>query len=238
MALLDVADVVQAVATLMDDPGQTSIDIDYVLPFLNLKFNDVSMKLAMLGLQYGEEEACFTIPAGTENLSNFMLQGQPLASLMVPISIDWKEVGEADEEYTPVDSVRELDDLPTAAGGSATTGIAEYSWQGGTILITPPGSDVTGRVRFKSLSATEVDAVDNLIRGAGNVIAYFTTALIYAIRGNPLKVDMKAQGDEALDDFLAMSNMRDQTTFYQIQPTHKRRYGPVGIAMAPSIPTT
>ena len=218
MALLNVGDVVASVAALLDDPGQDDIDIDYVIPFLNLRWSNLIVNLAMLGLQYAEEVAIFQIPAGTVSLTKYMLAGQPLASLMEPVSIDWKPVGDDDTEYDPADAVREVDDFP-----QGIPGIEEYSFQGGTIVLSPSSIDVTARVRFKAMSTNLVDPTDNMIRGVGDIIAYRVAELICAIRGNQaLKVDMRTYGDTALDDFISMSVMRDQANLYTIPPTHRR----------------
>ena len=231
MALLNVGDVVQGVATLLDDPGQTDIDADYVIPFLNLRWANLIVNLVMLGLQYSDEVAVFDIPANTLSLTNYMLAGQPLASMMQPQSIDWKPVGAPDMQYTPADSKRVVDDFP-----DGTQGIQQYAFSGGTVFVSPSDIPVTARVRFKAMSTTLVDPEENMIRGVGDIIAFRTAELIYSIRGNQaLKVDMKTYGDTALDDFISMGVLRSQSTFYEIPPTH--RCGPArGISMAPSLP--
>jgi hypothetical protein len=217
MALLSVGDVVQGVATLMDDPSQSEIDQDYVIPFLNLRWANLIVNLAMLGLQYSEEVVVVTIPAGTVSLTNLMLPGGALASLMQPISIDWKLVGSDDITYDDADRVTELDDFP---GG--TIGIPQFSWQGGTILVVPSQQDVVARIRFNAMSTTLVDPNDGMIRGVGDILSFRTAELICAIRGNPLKVDMKTYGDDALNDFIAMNIMGSQSIVTTIPSTHRR----------------
>lgn len=218
MALLDVADVTQGVATLMDDPSQSEIDQDYVLPFLNLRWANLIVNLAMLGLQYAEEQAILSIPAGTTSLTNFMTAGQPLASLMSPVDMQWKLKGAPDEQYDDVDPVRELDDLPPSPT------IQQYAFKGGSIFITPSSVDTVLRVNYKAMSTRLVDPTDDMIRGVGDIIAFRTAELMLAVRGNPLKVDMKTYGDDALEDFCAMSVLRDQSNFNVIPPTHPRTY--------------
>lgn len=219
MALLITADIVQAVATLLDDPGQTNVDADYILPFMNLRKNNLIVNLAMLGLQYGEATAIFTLPAGTSDLSSFMISGQPLQSLMEPKTVEWKQVGEPDDQYEPVDCVNELDDEPQ--GGNA--GIDEYAWQGGTLTVTPSTVDVVLRVKYYSFSIDLADPDDQTIRGVGDVLAYRAAELIWPIRGNAaLGVKMQQEGDQALDDFLAMSTMKMQSQVYRLPATHQR----------------
>lgn len=222
MALLNVADVVQSVATLMDDPGQTEIDLDYCLPFINLRWSNIIVNLVMLGLQYSEEMMVVAIPAGTVSLTNLMLPGQPLASLMQPKSIEWKMVGADDTTYVDAKQVDELDDYPLG-----NQGIQEYSWQGGTILVVPSAVDVTARIRFKAMSTNLVDPTDNMIRGIPDIIGYRVAQILYSIRGNAaLAAVMKTEGDQALDDFCAMSVMNSQGTVTTVPPTHRRsRYG-------------
>lgn len=218
MALLDVGSVVASVAALLDDPSQSSIDQDYVIPFLNLRWANLVVNLAMLGLQFSEEEVIFLLPAGSLTLAPYMANGQPLASMMEPVSIDWKNVGADDTLYYPSEPVRELDDQP-----QGSQGVLQYSFKGGTVLLTPSSIDQTIRVRFKAMSTTLVDPTDNMIRGVGDIIAFRTAELIYAIRGNVnLQKTMQAYGDTALDDFITLGVLRDQANFYQIQPTHRR----------------
>lgn len=217
MALLNVGDVVQGVATLLDDPSQSEFDKDYVVPFLNLRWANLIVNLAALGLQYSEEMVIVEIPPGTVSLTNMMLPGGVLASLMEPIGIDWKLVGSDDTTYTPANAVSELDDYE-----QGSIGILEYSWQGGTILTVPSAQPITARIRFNAMSTTLVDPTDNMIRGVGDIIAFRTAELIYAVRGNPLKVDMKTYGDTALDDFISMSVMRSQTIATEVPATHRR----------------
>jgi hypothetical protein len=232
MALLNVGDVVASVAALLDDPGQTNIDQDYVIPFINLRWANLIVNLSMLGLQYSEETAIINLPAGATNLTQYMASGQPLASLMMPLGIDWKLQGDPDTEYEPADSVRELDDLPPDS-----TGIPQYAWQGGTVLISTSSVPVTIRIRFNAMSTTLVDPTDTMIRGVGDIIAYRAAELLAAVRGMPaLKADMRLYGDTALDDFITAGVLRSQSQFYQIPPTHRRnnRSG-VTVTLAPSI---
>jgi hypothetical protein len=218
MALLNVGDVVQSVATLMDDPSQSAFDKDYVIPFLNLRWANLIVNLAMLGLQYSEEMAVVTVPAGTVSLTNMMLSGGVLASLMSPIGIDWKLVGSDDSTYAHSNAVTELEDL-----AQGTVGLLQYSWQGGTILTTPSAQDVVMRIRFNAMSTTLVDPTDNMIRGVGDIISFRTAELIYGIRGNAVqKVDMKNFGDDALNDFIALSIMTSQAIRTSIPSTHRR----------------
>lgn len=213
MALLDVADVVTSVAALLDDPSGSEIDVDYVLPFLNLRWSNLVTNLVMLGLQYSEEVVILTIQPGTVTLSDAMQSGAPLASLMKPKSIDWKPVGTADTLYTPAAQKNELSDVDPSS-----TGVLEYSFQGGTIQVTPSAVAVVARIRFLAMSTSLVDPSDGMIRGVGDIIAYRTAEMIAAVRGGAtaLKQACKEWGDTALDDFLAMSTMAQQATYTRI----------------------
>lgn len=218
MPLLNVGDVVSGVAALLDDPSQTEIDKDYVIPFINLRWSNLIVNLAMLGLQYSEEMVVTDIPANTVSLSSLMLAGGVLQSLMEPIGIEWKLVGADDTTYAPAAQKLELDDFP-----QGTVGIQQYSWQGGTILTVPSAQPVTARIKFNAMSTTLVDPTDGMIRGVGDILAYRVAEVIYPIRGNaPMGAQCKAWGDAALDDFIAMSVMRSQTIAQSIPSTHRR----------------
>lgn len=231
MSLLNVGDVVQAVATLLDDPSQSEIDQDYVLPFLNLRWQNLVVNLVMLGLQYTEEQACIDLPAGTRTLTAYMGTGQPLASLMQPKHLQWKPQGADDTEFEDVQLVNELDDYPP---GQNT--LEQYAWQGGTIKLSRCDIAVTLRVDFQAMSVTLVDPTDNMVRGVTDIIAYRTAELIYVIRGNAnLVAAMQRYGDTALEDFCSMSVMRSsgQPTFFPA--AHRRGTSGVRVVLAPSI---
>ncbi len=223
MPCIVTGEVIQDVATLLDDPGQTSIDADYVLPFMNLRYKDIVRNMAMLGLQYTEEQAIFTVPAGTQTLSSFMLPGGPLESLMQPIpgdALDWKLPGQDDTNYDSADRVAELDDQP-----QGTQGLLQFSWQGGTIYVTPSSVDTVARVRFNSLSTSFVDPADGMVRGIEDIVAFYTAEIIFAIRGNPtMQANCKAWGEDAIDSFLAMSVMNTQGDFKRVPAVHPRRF--------------
>lgn len=219
MALMDVADVVQMVATLLDDPGQTTFDADYVVPFINVRWNNMAVNLAMLGLQYSEQVVVFDLPANTLTLAAYMATGQPLASMMQPKSLEWKLVGAPDTEYQPIGSVNELDDVPPGSEG-----IDEYSWQGGTCQLNPSSVAVTLRVRFMAMSTTLVDPTDQMVRGVGDVLSYRVAELIYSILGNDkLSAKMQQLGSDALEDFNTLSTMRLQSQPIYFPPVHRRR---------------
>ena len=219
---------VGSVAALLDDPGQSDIDIDYVLPFLNLRWSNIVVNMVMLGLQYSEEVAEITVPAGTATLSDFMATGEPLNSLMKPKSIDWKPVGAPDTQYVPSNQVNELDDVD-----GSSQGLIEYSWQGGTVQVTPSAIDVIARVRFLAMSTQLVDPTDEMVKGIGDIVAYRVGEIIAGVRGNAsLKVDCRLWGDEALDDFLAMSNLQSQAVLTKIPATHQRGRFPRFVARA------
>lgn len=218
MALLNVGDVVQSVATLLDDPSQSTYDRDYIVPFINLRWSDIVVNLAALGLQYSEDTVILTIPAYTVSLSSQMISGGALQSLMEPISIEWKLVGSDDTTYDETEWVGEVKDFP---GG--TVGIPEFAWEGGNIVLVPSGQDVVARIRYNSMSTTLVDPTDKMVRGVGHIVAYEAAEVIWAIRGNEkLEAKMQALGAQALDDFIAMSTMRSQGIVTRVPAVHRR----------------
>ncbi len=100
MALLNVGDVVQQVATLMDDPAQTVYSEDYVVPMLNARWSDLTIGLVALGLQFQEVSAELSgVPAQTSILTSYTAAGQPLAAMMSPIAVEWKQAGASAVEY-------------------------------------------------------------------------------------------------------------------------------------------
>lgn len=217
--LWNVDDVVRRTAVLMDDPAQSAFDKDYVIPFLNQRWDDLSTELSMLGLDYQEVRTVISpVAAGTCNLDDYMCDQKQLASLMLPKLIEWKQVGQDDTYYQDARDVDRLDDFP-----DGVIGIPEYKWAGGTIQLVPSSVDVTMRVTFDAMSCTLVDPTDKTIRGVTNILAYKTAQLIYDIRGNDaLAKKMGLYGDDALDTFERAAVMRDQDKLRRTPPMHPK----------------
>lgn len=217
--LWNVDEVCRRTATLMDDPAMTEFDKDYLIPFLNINWEDLANKLSMVGLDYQEVRVVIAgFQSGTANFDDFMGDGQPLAALMLPKRVEWKPAGDPDTSYEVLRDVDDLDDVP-----DGTIGMIEWHWGGGSLQVTPSSADVDVRVTFLAMSTNLVDPNDNMVRGCTNVIAYATASLIYTIRGNdPLALKMENRSEDALETFERAAVMRDQAKSSRMPPQHPR----------------
>jgi hypothetical protein len=228
--LWNVGDVIRRTQALLDDPAGSEFDKDYLMPFLNQKWDDLSTELSMLGLDYQEVRLVLAnVAAGTTSLDDYMRDGQPLQSLMMPRRIEWKTFGASDTEYKDAILVEDLDDYP-----AGVIGIPEWAWTGGSIQLAPSAVAVDLRVTFNAMSTTLVDPADKTIRGVTNILAYNLSSLVYDLRGNQeLAQTRKQDGDDALDTFERAAVMRDQAKLNRVPPMHPR-FVAAGMIIAPT----
>ena len=130
----------------------------------------------MIGIQQQELIAIFNIPAavagpgGTNpptDLAPYMVAGGPLQFMLRPKRLDWKIQGQPDTSYMQSDAVDELDDVQLG-----NVGALQYRWAAGSIQITPSGTALTLRVYIWSLTPSNDDQADTLMRGIGELLAY------------------------------------------------------------------
>ncbi len=168
--------VVQRVQTEFDALGQDDwCDKDYILNFLSIHHEDVDNVLENLDLSYDTQVIVLpAVAAGTSDLSAFEQSGQPLSSIMYPIKLEWRFVGELDVNWRPIPRRDEVEDVltPTPNGPSATAGIASFEWRGGIIYLSPSSVATDIRVRFDALPPVlDVDS-GSYERGMTNVLVY------------------------------------------------------------------
>lgn len=201
--LLKVGDIVKAIGAYLDDPGNLEFDQSYCLPFINAAWNDLAVKMAGLGLDYEEVVAELSnVPADTADLKAYQAAGELLETMLLPVKIEWKRVGDEDVRYALVDMVREIPDVMPGAEG-----VSGWEWRGAAIYITPSACAVDLRVRFKAYSVDFVDPVEGVIVGAGNIIAYSACEIINSpsVRGNAAAMNyFAAKGKDAREEFEAL----------------------------------
>lgn len=172
------------IQALLDDPSGVDYDQDYLLPFVNLAWEKIGNRFSGLGLTYEEDvQVLSSVPAGTTNLSDYQAEGGALEAILVPLRIEWKEVGTVDTEYRKVAQATILPDVD-----ATTEGVRSYEWRKGVIFITPSAIAVDLRVRFKtfSLDFSGGEVTREIIVGARNVLAHKTCEIIMSpgIRNN------------------------------------------------------
>lgn len=219
--LLKVGEICQRVAHLADDPGQTTFDQDFVRPFLNQCADDMALELAALGMSYAEVVSVINpVAATTANLSAYQATGQPLESMVVPVYLEWKRVGDDDTRYIEIPQLARVLDV-----NAATQGNASYEWRNGVIYISPSSIATVIRVRFRAYSLDYVDPASKVTIGASNVIAYKTLELVHsptARNNKEAAVFFAGKYREAMDNFEVLLTKLKQGIGYRIQRTSQR----------------
>lgn len=231
--LVDLDDIAKRTAALLDDPSQSDFDRDYLLPFINQRWDSLNVTLMMLGLKYTEQIVVLNpnnagLPANTTNLSVYQAAGQALASLMLPKKVEWKLVGDPDTAYKEAAKMDVMPDLdPT------TQGISAWVWRNSTLYISPSSIAIVVRVTFEAMSTTLVDPTDNVYRGTMHIIALRVAELVWFIRGNKdMSIKMQQDAQAAEDDFevlCVMSNQKIVRRFGRMSRRNRLKRRVVGV---------
>lgn len=228
--LANIQDVVKRTAALLDDPGQTEFDTDYLSPYINQIADAMDVDLEVLGLQYQEQIAIIPLSTPTSDLSPFMADGQPLAAMKLPNGVDWKLSSQPDTAYVPSVLVGHLPDVTPSSIGAY-----KFSWRGSVLYVTPSAVPVTVRIYFDAMSATLYDPADKVVRGVTHVIAYRAAAKVADLRGNPNMANShRRDGDKAWHAFSTLAIMRNQKRSYVVRGQNNRRGSRVNILAADS----
>lgn len=225
---MSLARVIQRVQTLYDDQGETWCDKDYVTGFIAINSEDLEARLAALDLSYEEDYVVLSaVPAGTADLSTYQAEGGALDDMMSITALEWRRVGETDDDWAPVRRVDKVVD--TDAPGNPVEGILSYSWKRGLVKISKSSIDLDLRVTAELLPAVLQSDSDNYIKGMTNVLSYWTAELIGQTRGGPISklADVFARrGLSALDDVLAILTKQEQSIVRRIGGRRSRTRGP------------
>src|SRR5260370_291154 len=119
---MSVQDIVDRVRWELKDAGAAWTDIDYVTMALSIVNDDIEQDLQNLGLNFDTQVVILpNVPASTTDLSQFQVDGGPLSGLVLPKVIEWRLVGQTNEDWKfiqPVD--KEIDtDRSTGLPGVA-----------------------------------------------------------------------------------------------------------------------
>jgi len=194
MALLSLAQVNDRAAALLDDPGHRRFSRDYLRAHIDQQNESMMITLERLGVQQQEVTAIFNVPVNTRDLTPYFATGQPLETFLRPIDIDWKLQGQPDTTYQTCWPAKELDDVDPSNLGSQ-----QYTWQGGTLQITPSGTAETLRIRFFALTASVFDDQAQIMRGIGFILAEMVAAFVAALNNGMGTLQKKLEKDLARD---------------------------------------
>jgi hypothetical protein len=194
-------------------------DYDYIIKWINIRNRDLNNCFQALGLNFDTQVVVLIgVPANTVNLATYQADGGLLANLVIPDStdgssaIEWRVTGQDDESWQPVPMVGKVIDTNTSTiPGTVTsdTGIVEsYEWRGGTVWISPCNQIVDLRVRGDFLPSFSGDDAASYVKGAINVLAYWTCESISKYgpgdESAPIHTAFLSDFENAKDDFACM----------------------------------
>lgn len=217
------SDLKARVRSLVEDPDSEFTTDAYLQDKVAMAYDDLYNKLRMTGAQFDESVVELTnVIAGASDLGAYFASGKELEMLLKPAQdgFDWKLTGLDATNYRPA---RMVSKLPDVQAGQL---IRSFEWRKGNLYFTPVTTAVDIRIRGEFLfSALKADA-DPIQAGinVGNVLAYWTAALIGIVRGNPQwEKSYQFKGDLAFDDIAIMLTKADQAKVQRVGRTSRRR---------------
>lgn len=166
--------------SLLDDPERSWATDEYLRSFLNLAWRGLANELG--ACRMGFDERIVVLPnlgAGTQDLSAYLLPGQPLATLWQPIEVWERPAGGNDTQWHPMQRVAAIvPDLPP----QPCFGVWEY--REGNLWFPPSSQPIDLQIRFEEIFPALADATQPLrIAGAGHILGYSVAALAARSRG-------------------------------------------------------
>ena len=165
--LADVNDVIKRAQVLLDDPAGSIFSAAYLLPHIDMCYDELDVELENAGMQYIESIAVFDVAAGVSDLSNLLQDGQPLATMKLPKNLRWKLQGQPDSTYSRSAFVSELSDVDPAA----SIGALEWRFGDGGLQVLPSSVGVTCKLYFDQMSTNVVDGTTGVVRGTAHILA-------------------------------------------------------------------
>jgi hypothetical protein len=217
------SDLKARIRSLVEDDGAEFSTDDYLQPKVAMAYDDLYNKLRMTGAQFDESVVELTnVKAGLSDLGDYFASGKELELLLNPAKngFDWKLTGLDPINYR---TARLVSKVPDVQAGQFIT---SYEWRKGNIYFTPVTAAVDIRIRGEFLfSALKEDA--NPVQAGinvGNVLVYWTCAMIGIARGNPQwEKSYQFKGDVAFDDIAIMLTKADQAKVQRVGRTSRRR---------------
>lgn len=185
-----VESIISRVQTLVADLGQDWADPDLICKHLVIANDDLEPELQARGLNYDTQVVILpAIAANTTSLDAYMQDGGPLSGLVLPRTLEWRQIGQNQEQWLQVPYVQKVIDTDTGTGISGSDIAANFSdvesfeWRNGRVILSPCSQPVDLRVRGQFLP-TEVnaDSPNQPVRGVTNILTYDTVLSIDTVR--------------------------------------------------------
>lgn len=217
-------DVKKRVRALVGDPDGRGIATDAtIVQRLATIYDDAINYLANYSSPNIEKQVgVYSVPAGTTDFSAFQTEqppalvsaqaGAPLAGLLNPIKLEWKQAGLPDPNYVEARFCQ--DTLPHIVPGNYINGYRpSWTWRAWIMYVTPLGYPadflVTGEFRPPPLlKDTDVVAVHPMLVSH---LAYAVAAAIGASRGNQTYTEnYGARAIQTMDDVVGWLVRKEQ----------------------------
>lgn len=190
---MTVQDIITRVQSELEDAtGESNsdwTDADYILGKLVTLGDDISTRLQLLDLNYSTQETIIpNVGPNAVDLSTYQAAGQVLAQMVLPKSVEWRLVGQTQEDWQFVEQVDKIIDTDTGTGetGSAVASddptVESWAWIGGILKLSPCMVPVDFRVRFVGTAISLNTNSTQQIIGLTNVYVYKCCEKICASR--------------------------------------------------------
>ncbi len=166
---------------LLDDPERNWANDEYLRTFLNLAWRSLANELGACRMGFDERVVVLpNVSAGTQDLSAWLLPGQPLAMMWQPVEIWERPAGGNATQWRPMRRVGALDPEVPA---QPFPDIWEY--REGNIWFPPVTQAIDLQVRYEEIFPALADATQPLhIVGTGHILGYSVAALVARSRGS------------------------------------------------------
>ena len=222
---MTVADIVQRVQSELEDAvGSSGVDWtdqDYILSKLATCSDDIGIRLQVLDLNYNTAEVIIAnIPANTESLAAYQATGKQLSQMIIPKSVEWRLVGQGQQDWQIIDQVDKLIDTDTSSGepGVVITSddptVESWEFREGVLSISPCMEPVDLRIRSATTIISLTTNSQQQIAGLTNIYVYKCCEKIAAARGvgtNALSTYFMGCYEKSCADFEALSVKSQQS---------------------------
>lgn len=227
---MTVQDIISRVQSELEDntgsSGSDWTDPDYILGKLATCSDDIGIRLQLLDLNYNTAEVIIpNIPANTQSLAKYQGAGQQLSQMILPKSVEWRLIGQNQEEWQTVTQVDKLIDTNIGTGlpGTAITSddptVESWEYRQGILSISPCMTAIDARFRFSSTIISLATNSQQQIAGLTNIYVYKCCEKISAARSvgsSPLVAYFSKCYEKSCGDFEGLSVKSQQSKLIRL----------------------
>jgi hypothetical protein len=222
-------DVKKKARTLIGDPDGDFATDDYILPFINIAYENAVNYLANTCSPFmTEKRLLLNVPQGTTDFTNYQVapatgaqaagqKGAPLLGLRKVLKIWWKVAGQPENCYCEADQVK---DLPDITPGNYITGQrVYYEWIQYKLNVVPLSFNSDWRVKgeYAPPPLLKDEDVVQIYPSMTSALGFMTAALIGGERVNASYISSwSSQATLTLDDISADLGRGEQGTSQRV----------------------